>query len=155
MTTPDTKAERAATELKALIREAHESARDLTAVRKDAASEIKTLLEVIDGRLAEEVGPMVTAFTTDTADKLQRWLDRLEKHFTEKLVEQMLAWNTEIYAAYRLPGQSPGVVIDLREGMPHLVQADTPEGAAILAEAPYQVVINPDAISPPQPPTRR
>jgi len=140
--TQDEKTARAAEELRALIREAHEAAKGLREVVKAAEQAFLAGIEAIDHVAKEQIQPQVDAFAADMSAMLTRFCNRATTAFGDALVEQLETWNQEIHELYKLP-EGRGLVIDMREEMAKIYDADSAPGLATLAGAQFSVVINP------------
>lgn len=136
------KAARAAEELRALIREAHEAAQGLRDVVKAAEEAFVAGIQAIDRTAKEQIQPQVDAFTADMSAILTRFCNRAINTFGDALCEQAESWNEEIRGMYNLPAGN-GLVIDVRGEIAKIYDADSAQGLATLNGAQYAVIVNP------------
>lgn len=140
------KAARAAEELRALTREAHEAAQGLRTVIKAAEEAFVAGVQTIDQAAKEQIQPQVDLFAKDMSEMLTRFCNRAINAFGDALIEQLEAWNTELRELYQLPA-GKGLVVDLRQEMTKIYDAESPGGLATLAGAQFAVVVNPKKTS--------
>lgn len=142
---PTDKAERAAAELRALTRAAHEAAQDLRAAMREARAQV-------DGYLHDEVQKALDHYTSVMQAEVSGWNADARadsERVTRSLRAALDSVCTVIVRGLRDPNNgailNAEIVIDLRGQVPVMVPADSPQGRATLAEAQYQIVLGPNA----------
>lgn len=138
------KMERAAAELRTLIRQAHEAAQELSDVLKSA----RTLVDQYAAHEVERVmnlhvattQSMVDQWTADASADIQGFIDRLIAAVggVVTLIEMRMETDPVSHAQV-----TADVVIDLRTEQPHLWAGDDPEALRVLRDAPYKVIVGP------------
>lgn len=143
--TPEEKAAAAAAELRAVIREAHETAQALAEVMRAARAQV-------DGYLHDQVQAATDNYTSQMQAAIHGWAN--DAHAEALRVMKLLnaamgAVCTIVVDGLKDPyGPSDlraDIVIDLRGAVPVMADPDSEQGRAILADAQYKVVMGPGA----------
>lgn len=142
---PEEKAAAAVAELRAVIREAHETAQELRAVMKQARAQV-------EGYVHSEVQAGVDAYTRQMQAAVDEWNRDAKAHAVQvmkSLEAAMASICTIVVDGLKDPGVDSSlradIVIDLRGPSPVMADAGSERGRAILADAPYQVIMGPEA----------
>lgn len=156
---PEERAAAAVAELKAATRAAHEAAQELRAAMREARTQV-------DGYLHDQVQAAIDKYTTDMQAAVDGWSAdaRADAHRVIKnLNEAMNSVCQIIISGLHDPTTDQNlhadIVIDLRGAAPRMVPADSDAGRAITADAPYQMIVGPNAfnemrdVRPPQRPS--
>jgi hypothetical protein len=147
---PEEKLARAVAELRALIREAHEAAQALKDAVKAAHAQVEdyahdtvqTALNTYSERFQAEID----AWSAEARADCQRVVDNLNRAMNAVCT----VVSVDMHSKSDDPAVRGDIVIDLRGQVPAVAHRDTPAGRAMIADAPYAVVVGPGARRPPR-----
>lgn len=134
----------AAAELRKLTREAHEAASDLTAAVKAARAQVEQYTH-------DEVQRALNDYTTAMQEQMSAW-NRDARADGQRLINSLAEACAQIVTVVNLGltdelgriRHRADVVMDLRGDTPVIYQQGDPQGQAVLDQAEYMVVIDPE-----------
>ena len=134
----------ATAELRALTRQAHEAAQELTAVIKQARTMVdeyaaREVEKVMNGHLAT-TQMMISEWTADASADVHGFIARLAE--VARGIVTVVRMKLEVEPVTHEMATAD-VVIDLRGEAPQMFAGHDPEAIRLLRDAPYKVIVGP------------